>query len=318
MPGALFYPPPCGEGGRPNSFLLGRSGGGATNSALVWGFPTPAHFVRRPSSPSEASLRAREEERRSPPAHARRRRASGSPRSHARCTRRPAGWAPSAAAYPPRQSPSSPFSCSISTSGSAAKLRPKMARSVPLQIADLVLALVAPAEISAVAVVHQREDAAAHRHARVARVPRRLPGVRDRAGSARPAAHETACRSRRSSASMTAGSCPCLAAHSAVALVEAPHQMRSRRPSLCGSSRSRPGGFGNIGLGFGCAKPLPCSTSRNTSVCRRAMSASVWPSGRRVTEIAVAVDHLLRRAAGDAELQPPAAIKSALPASSAI
>ena len=71
---------------------------------------------------------------------------------------------------------------------------------------------------------------------------------------------------------------PSFAAHSAVALVPAPHQMRSRKPSENGSRRSRPVGFGNIGRGFGLAKPSPFSTSRNTSVWRRAMSASVSPS----------------------------------------
>ena len=99
---------------------------------------------------------------------------------------------------------------------------------------------------------------------------------------------------------------PSLAAHSAVALVPAPHQMRSRRPSEYGSRRSRPGGFGNIGRGLGCAKPSPRSTSRKTSVWRRAMSASVIALRRRVAEVAPAVDHLLGRAAADAELQAPA------------
>ena len=36
------------------------------------------------------------------------------------------------------------------------------------------------------------------------------------------------------------------------------------------------------------------------------MSASVWPSAGRIAEIAPAVDHLLGRAAADAELQPAA------------
>src|SRR5580658_2256941 len=99
---------------------------------------------------------------------------------------------------------------------------------------------------------------------------------------------------------------PILPAHSAVALEPAPHQMRSRKPSEYGSSRSRPGGFANIGRGLGFAKPCPRKTSRKTSVWRRAMSASVSPSGR-VAKIAPAVDHLLGRAAADAELQAAAA-----------
>ncbi len=49
---------------------------------------------------------------------------------------------------------------------------------------------------------------------------------------------------------------PSLAAHSAVALVAAPHQMRSRRPSENGSSRSSPGGLANIGRGFGLREAL--------------------------------------------------------------
>src|SRR5665213_685873 len=47
------------------------------------------------------------------------------------------------------------------------------------------------------------------------------------------------------------------AAQTAVALEPAPHQMRSRRPSECGSTRNSPGGLGNIGRGFGLAKPSP-------------------------------------------------------------
>ena len=72
---------------------------------------------------------------------------------------------------------------------------------------------------------------------------------------------------------------PCPAAHAAVARDPAPHQIRSRSPGECGSGRSSPGGFGNIGRGLGWAKPAPGSASRKTSACRRAMSASVSPSG---------------------------------------
>ena len=53
---------------------------------------------------------------------------------------------------------------------------------------------------------------------------------------------------------------PSSAAHSAVASEPAPHQMRSRRPGECGSTRRRPGGLGNIGRGFGLAKPSPFSS----------------------------------------------------------
>ena len=71
---------------------------------------------------------------------------------------------------------------------------------------------------------------------------------------------------------------PRSAAQTAVASVAAPHQMRSRSPSECGSRRSRPGGLGNIGRGFGWAKPAPPSRARKSSAWRRAMSASVSPS----------------------------------------
>ena len=73
---------------------------------------------------------------------------------------------------------------------------------------------------------------------------------------------------------------PSDAAHRAVAFELAPHQMRSRSPSENGSTRSRPGGLANIGRGFGWAKPSPSMTSRNASVCWRAISpASVSSAG---------------------------------------
>ena len=99
---------------------------------------------------------------------------------------------------------------------------------------------------------------------------------------------------------------PRSAAQTAVASVAAPHQMRSRSPSECGSRRRRPGGFGNIGRGLGWAKPSPSSRARKSSAWRRAMSASVSPSAGAIAEVAPAVDHLLGRAAADAELQPTA------------
>ena len=71
---------------------------------------------------------------------------------------------------------------------------------------------------------------------------------------------------------------PWRAAHSAVGREPAPHQIRSRNPGEWGSGRRSPGGFGNIGEGFGWANPAPESAWRKTSVCWRAMSASVSPS----------------------------------------
>ena len=100
---------------------------------------------------------------------------------------------------------------------------------------------------------------------------------------------------------------PCWAAHSAVGREPAPHQIRSRSPGECGSGRSRPGGFGNIGEGLGSANPAPERAWRNTSVCWRAMSAPTGsPSAGCVAEVAEAVDHLLRRAAADPELEATA------------
>ena len=99
---------------------------------------------------------------------------------------------------------------------------------------------------------------------------------------------------------------PSLAAQAAVALVAAPHQMRSRNPSEYGSRRSSPGGLGNIGRGFGLAKPLPRSRSRNSSAWRRPMPASSSPSTGLVAKIAPSIDHLLGRTAADSQLQAPA------------
>jgi len=42
-----------------------------------------------------------------------------------------------------------------------------------------------------------------------------------------------------------------VAAHAAVLSDPAPHQIRSRRPGECGSTRSSPGGLANIGCGLG-------------------------------------------------------------------
>ena len=58
---------------------------------------------------------------------------------------------------------------------------------------------------------------------------------------------------------------PCFAVQMAVAFDAEPHQIRSRSPLKCGSSRSSPGGLGNIGRGFGRANPSPFNSSRKTS-----------------------------------------------------
>src|SRR4051794_15543648 len=72
---------------------------------------------------------------------------------------------------------------------------------------------------------------------------------------------------------------PCSAVHSAVRRDPAPHQIRSRSPGECGSIRSRPGGFGNIGRGFGFAKPSPLSTSSSTRVCSLSTVATTLRPG---------------------------------------
>ena len=99
---------------------------------------------------------------------------------------------------------------------------------------------------------------------------------------------------------------PCCAVHSAVAREPAPHQMRSRRPGECGSGRSRPGGFGNIGDGLGSANPAPARTCEEDV---RVLAGHVGVGlalGRHVAEVAEAVDDLLRRAAADPELEATA------------
>ena len=68
------------------------------------------------------------------------------------------------------------------------------------------------------------------------------------------------------------------AAHLDVAFELEPHQIRSRSPFECGSTRSSPGGLGNIGRGLGRANPSPVITSRKIRACSRAMSAWSDPS----------------------------------------
>ena len=95
-----------------------------------------------------------------------------------------------------------------------------------------------------------------------------------------------------------------------------PHggRVRARRPTRSGRAgpasaarrRSSPGGFGNIGRGFGSAKPSPLRTSRKTSVWLARHVGVGLALGRHVAEVAEPVDHLLRRAAADPELEPAA------------
>ena len=87
---------------------------------------------------------------------------------------------------------------------------------------------------------------------------------------------------------------PCSAVHTAVLRVPAPHQMRSRSPGECGSTRSSPGGLGNIGRGLGSANPFPSSTSRKDARVLAGHVGVVGALGGHVPEVAVAVDDLLR------------------------
>ena len=85
---------------------------------------------------------------------------------------------------------------------------------------------------------------------------------------------------------------PSVAAHSAVPLAAAPDET-PRRPSECGSTRNRPGGFGNIGRGFGCAKPKPLEQfEKDFGVTPRHICVGLTV-GRGVTKVPPAIDHLL-------------------------
>ncbi len=99
---------------------------------------------------------------------------------------------------------------------------------------------------------------------------------------------------------------PCLAAHSAVARDPAPHQIRSRRPGECGSGRSSPGGFGNIGEGLGLCKPDPGQCLEEDFGVLPGHIGVGLAVGRRVAEVSEAVDDLLGRSAADPELQTAA------------
>ena len=89
---------------------------------------------------------------------------------------------------------------------------------------------------------------------------------------------------------------PCSAVHTRRRVrVPAPHQMRSRSPGECGSMRSSPGGFGNIGRGLGSANPSPLEhLEEDVARARRAIVGVVVALGGHVAEVAVAVDDLLR------------------------
>ena len=99
---------------------------------------------------------------------------------------------------------------------------------------------------------------------------------------------------------------PCWPVHSAVARDPAPHQIRSRSPGECGSGRSSPGGFGNIGDGLGSANPVAGQRLEEDLGVLAGHVGVGLALGRRVAEVAEAIDDLLGRAAADPELEPAA------------
>ncbi len=156
--------------------------------------------------------------------------------------------------------------------------------------------------------VDQREDAAADRHPRLARHarPRSRPRGRPRiclrlldverlAGLVvlQRRALQVRCRAwppRRSSRSSPT-----------------PHQIRSRRPGECGSSRNRPGGFGEHRPRVRLRETFAAQNLEQRPRCGLPRHVGVALAvGRRVAEVAPAVDHLLGRAPADPELQPAA------------
>jgi hypothetical protein len=69
--------------------------------------------------------------------------------------------------------------------------------------------------------------------------------------------------------------------------------MRSRSPGECGSTRSSPGGFGNIGRGFGFGESVPAQHVQEhlrVTACHVLVGAALW---RLVAEVAPTVDDLL-------------------------
>ena len=160
------------------------------------------------------------------------------------------------------------------------------------------------AEVRPISVVDQGEDAAADRDPRFALVAGLAPGLAEGVDLLR-------CWTWSGlplSSNFRVEVCmfmPSRAAHAAVAFEAGAPPDPVAQAGECGSRRSRPGGFGNIGRGFGSQIPRPTAAPgrprRAGAPCRRR------PRPRRlVAEMAQAVDHLLRRAAADAELQPPA------------
>ena len=99
---------------------------------------------------------------------------------------------------------------------------------------------------------------------------------------------------------------PSPAAQDAVSAEAAPHQIRSRRPGECGSSRKQPGWVGEHRLRARLGEPLAAQqVEEHLRVAARHIGVGLPLSGL-VAEVAPAVDYLLGRAAADPELQPAA------------
>ena len=100
---------------------------------------------------------------------------------------------------------------------------------------------------------------------------------------------------------------PSFAAQTAVASEPAPHQIFRAGPARMGLEAQQARRIGEHRPRIRLGETLAAAAGRGTPrAWRRPMSASLSPSCRAVAEIAPAVDHLLGRAAADAELQPAA------------
>ena len=164
---------------------------------------------------------------------------------------------------------------------------------VGVDVADLVLVAPVASEVGAVAVVDEREDAAAHGDARLSLVPGLLPRLA-------VGLDLLALLHVQRLAALVVLERRALEVHPEfrrpldVAFELEPHQIRSRSPSECGSTRSSPGGFGNIGRGLGCAKPVALEhLQEDLGVATGHVGVGLAVSGR-IAEMAPAVDHLLR------------------------
>ena len=99
---------------------------------------------------------------------------------------------------------------------------------------------------------------------------------------------------------------PSLPVHCAVGVVAAPHQMRSRRPSRMRLEAQQARRIGEHRARIGLGKALALEhLEKHLGMAARHVGIGL-ALGRHVAEMPVAIDHLLGRAAADAELQPAA------------